>query len=286
MAQPGHLWHFVQAESPGPIPPNRRRKTSVSRRRFPDYLWRGHGSKLEAPLSCSFLPPLTAMKPTLRYVLAALLVFTVRAPLSGQAHLTVKVAPRAGILSPDRYLYEQYTNFSGDGPVEWTDGYLRRALVLGAGFEVGREGGAVLLRGEVARSFGGWLAVARSIVQPRQLYDAPYIETTWLDVPAAVTMAALQLVIPTRLVLWRAQPYVLLGAGGKRYDFGEPTTANDVNAILPYDGFTWGGEVGAGLTLPVKGLTLDVQGRDAISRYWGKTEHDMVFSTALLWRIR
>lgn len=128
--------------------------------------------------------------------------------------------------------------------------------------------------------------MARSIVQPRQLYDAPDVETTWLDLRAAVTLASVQLVVPTRLTLWRAQPYVLVGVGGKRYDFGDPTTANDVKAILPYDGFTWGGDLGAGLTLPWHGLTLDLQARDAITRYWGKAEHDMVYSSALFWRIQ
>jgi len=200
--------------------------------------------------------------------------------------LAVRIIPRAGVLSPDAYLYEQYANFSGDGPVEWTDGTLGRALVLGVGVEVGRPGGAVLLRGEFLRSFGGWLSVARSIVVARQIFDPPYVETTWLDVPAAVTMGSLHLIIPTRLTFRRAQPYVLAGVAGKRYGFGDPTTANEVGAILPSSGVTWGGDVGAGLTVPVLGFTLDVQGRDAISRYWGKTEHDIVFSTGLMWRIR
>lgn len=219
-------------------------------------------------------------------VLVALAFVTVGAPLAAQTRVSIAVEPRVGLLSPDRYFYEKYTNFSGDGPLEWTDGYLRRALVVGAGFEVGRSGGGLMLRGEVARTFGGWMAAARSIVMPRELYDPPHVETTWLDVPAAVTMATLQLVIPTRVTVWRAQPYVLVGFGGKHYHFGEPTTANAVNAILPNDGFTWGEDLGAGVTLPLAGLTLDLQARDAISRYWGKTEHDMVFSSGLLWRIR
>ncbi len=207
-------------------------------------------------------------------------------PPVAPAPLAVRIIPRAGLLSPDAYLYEQYANFSGDGPVEWTDGYLGRAVVLGIGVEVGRPGGSLLLRAEVLRSFGGWLSVSRSVVVARQIFDPPHVATTWLDVPAAVTTGSLQLVIPTRLTILRAQPYVLAGVVGKRYDFGDPTSPNDAGAILPSSGVTWGGDVGVGMTVPVLGFTVDVQGRDAISRYWGKTEHDVVFSTGLLLRVR
>jgi hypothetical protein len=234
------------------------------------------------------------MKTTLALALAALLAapfvpattaISAQEPTRTRAPFSIMVGPRVGLLSPDAYFYEQYTNFSGDGPVEWTDGSLGRAMVLGLGFEAGRVGGGVRLRGEVLRSVDGWLSAARSIVVARQLFDPPYVQTTWLDVPTAVTMTSLEVVIPTRLTLWRAQPYVLAGVGGKRYDFGEPTAANEVGAILPANGFSWGGDVGVGLTVAVRGLTLDVQGRDAITRYWGKSEHDIVFSSGLLWRI-
>ncbi|MCG6958034.1 MAG: hypothetical protein LJF04_18750 [Gemmatimonadetes bacterium] len=223
---------------------------------------------------------------SLRRVLVTFVALSCAAPLAAQSSVAFSLGPRIGIVSPDRYLYEQYTNFSGDGPVEWTDGSLGRALVLGVGFEAGRPDGGVFLRGEVLRSVDTWLSVSRSIVMPRVLYDAPYVETTWLDVPATVLVTTLELVIPTRVTLWDAQPYVLVGIGGKHYHFGEPTEANDVNAILPHDGFTWGGDVGAGVTVPILGLTLDLQGRDAITRYWSKTENDFVYSAGLLWRIR
>lgn len=221
-----------------------------------------------------------------RSLLTTALLLLSAGPLCAQKRFAISVGPRVGMVSPDALLYEQYANFSGDGPVEWTDGSVGRALVVGLGFQVGRPAGGVYLRGEVMRSFGAWLSVSRSIVQPRVLFDPPYVETTWLDVPASVVVTTLELVVPTRLVLWRAQPYVVAGVGGKRYDFGEPTAANDVNAVLPHDGFTWGGDVGAGVTAPVMGLTLDLQARDAFNRYWGKTEHDLVYSAGVLWRIR
>ena len=226
------------------------------------------------------------MNRTLPCALAALLLLPFGAPLLAQSPVTISVEPRAGAMFPDDYLYEKYTNFSGDGPVEWTDGYLGRALVLGVGVEVGRRGGPVTLRGEVMRSFDQWVSVAHSIVMPRQLYTPPYVATTWVNLRATVTTMSLQLVVPTRLTVWRVQPYVVGGFGGKQYHFGQPTTPADTSAILPNGGFTWGTDVGAGVTIPVLGLTLDLQAREAITHYWGKTETDLIASGGVLWRVR
>jgi len=209
-----------------------------------------------------------------------------QSPATAAGAMQVRIVPRVGLLSPDRYLYEQFANLSGDGPVEWTDGYLQRALVVGIGVEVGRPESGVALRGEVVRSFRGWMNAAHSIVIPRQVFDPPYVQTTWLDVPAAVLMGSLQLILPLRLTLRGAQPYVVAGAHARRYSFDEPTTANEVEAILPADGVTYGGDVGAGFTVPVRGVAIDVQGRDSITRYWGKIQHDIVLSTGVVWRVR
>jgi hypothetical protein len=183
-------------------------------------------------------------------------------------------------------MYEQYANFSGDGPVEWTNGSLGRALVVGVGCEVGYADRRLMLRGEVLRSLDGWLSAAHSVVVPRQMFEAPRVETTWLDAPVAMTMVSVQLVLPTRLTLWGSEPYVLAGVAGKRYDVGDPTTVNEVDAILPSSGTTWGADIGAGITFPLFGASLDLQGRDAVNRYWGKTEHDFVVSTGVAVRIR
>ena len=103
--------------------------------------------------------------------------------------------------------------------------------------------------------------------------------------PMTLTFASVQVVLPTKLELWRMKPYVLLGVGGKRYGFSEPTSPNEVGAVLPSNGFTWGGDLGGGFTLEVVGLNVDVQVRDAITRYWGKTQHDLLFTGGLLWRL-
>lgn len=207
-------------------------------------------------------------------------------PAPRDGGLRIAIMPRAGMVLPDAWLYEQYANFSGDGPVEWTNGSLGRALVVGVGCEIGHAGHGFMLRGEVLRSIDGWLRASHSVVVPRQLFEPPRVETTWLDAPTAITMMSVQIVLPTRLTLWRTQPYVLAGVAGKRYDFGDPTTSNDVEAILPASGTTWGADIGAGIALPLFGLSLDVQVRDALNRYWGKTEHDFVATTGVAWRIR
>jgi hypothetical protein len=139
-------------------------------------------------------------------------------------------------------------------------------------------GKSAYLRGEVLRSFKTWLSAAHSVETLRNLFVPPEIVTTWLDVPTTLTLTSVQIVLPTRLELGPANPYVLVGGGGKFYSFREPTGPNDVGATLPSNGFTWGGDLGAGVTACWKGLSLDVQARDALSRYWGKLQHDFIYS--------
>ncbi len=207
------------------------------------------------------------------------------AEAGAQQSLHVGVAARVGLLAPDDYFYEQFTNFVGDGPMEWTGGSLGRSLVVGLGAEMEIGDSGILVRGEILRSYDMWLRVSHSIEIPRIFFEPPRIQTTWLDVPASMTLTSLQMVLPTRLELWGVQPYVFGGGGGKFYGFDDPTTPNDVEAVLPADGFTWGGDLGGGLTAQVLGLTLDLQVRDAISRYWGKTQNDFIFSGAGVFRL-
>jgi len=189
------------------------------------------------------------------------------------------------LIAPDSYFYEYFANFAGDGPVEWTTGSLGRTVVVGVGAELRIGDGGVLIRGEVLRSVDGWLLATHSVVTPRQFFDPPEIVNTWLDVPFTVTLTSLQVVLPTKLEFWNVQPYVLAGVGGKRYGCGEPTRPNDVEATLPGKGVDWGGDLGAGATVKVLGVTLDLQVRDAISRYWEKTQHDLVYSSGLHWNV-
>jgi hypothetical protein len=207
-------------------------------------------------------------------------------PVAGQSPLEVRVIPRLGLLAPDEFFYEEFTNFSGDGPVEWTTGSLGRAAFVGLGLEVGSQERGIFVRGEVARSFEGWLSAVHGVLIPRVLFEPPQVVNTWLDVPAALTFASLQVILHTRLQFRGIQPFVLAGFTGKWYGFGSPTSENTVDAILPTDGFTPSADLGGGVTFRLLGLTLEGQLKDSINRYWGKTQHDLIVSGGVLWRVR
>jgi len=196
------------------------------------------------------------------------------------------VIPRLGLLAPDTYFYEEFKNFSGDGFVEWTTGSLGRAALLGIGAEAWFETLGFILRGEVARSFEGWLAASHGVLIPRFYFQPPEVVTTWFDVPASVTFVSLQAIFPTRFSLPPVQPFVMAGYTGKWYSFGPPTRENAVEAILPSNGWTPSLDLGGGLTIRLYGVDLEAQVKANINRYWGKTQHDLVFSGGMAWTVR
>ena len=225
------------------------------------------------------------MRAPLGIAIATFLAFLLPGPIQAQDGLVVKLLPRAGLVAPDQYFYEVFTSFATDDPAEWTTGSLGRAFVAGIAAEVSFGNDGIVVRGEVLRSFDTWLLATHNVVRPRVLFEPPRIINTYFDVPTTLTFTSLQLVLPLRLEVWRVEPYVLLGVGGKRYGFDEPTLPNDVGAILPSNGFVWGGELGGGFTVELFGMTADVQVRDAISRYWDKAQHDLLFTGGLLWQV-
>jgi len=208
-------------------------------------------------------------------------------PLAARAQegLTVRVVPRFGLLKPDANYYLQYSSFAQDTPTEWTHGTLGRAAYAGLGVEVGSDTKGIFLRGELGRTFDGWLSAEHGYVQPRVMYDPPTIIYTMIDVPTALTFLTAELVLATRVEFWRIQPYFLLGGGGKWYSFGEPSDSLTVDAILPSSGFTASADLGAGFYLRLFGLTFDIQARDTLNRYWGKNQNDLIFSGGLVWTV-
>jgi len=198
----------------------------------------------------------------------------------------IRIVPRVGLLSPDTYFYEEFKNFSGDGFIEWTTGSLGRAALLGLGVEVGLEGLGVNLRGEISRSFEGWLAAAHGVLIPRVFFQPPEVVTTWFDLPASVTFLSLQAILPTRFTFHGLQPFVLAGYSGKWYSFGPPTRENTVEAIFPSNGWTASVDLGGGVTFELLGVALEAQVRDNINRYWDKTQHDLVFSGGVVLTVR
>ncbi len=204
---------------------------------------------------------------------------------SPQEGVRVSLIPRFGLLSPAETFYEEFENFSGDGYVEWTSGSLGRAALVGLGVEMGFGELGVQLRGEVSRSFEGWLTATHGVLIPRVYFEPPSVVNTWLDVPAALTFAGVQAILPTRLSYRGVQPYVLLGFSGKWYSFGDPTEDNTVEAILPSGGFEPSADLGAGVTFGLFGLTFEAQLRDNVSRYWDRIQHDLSLSGGVVWRV-
>ena len=107
------------------------------------------------------------------FLLAAILLWVPQSPILSQEELTIRVIPRFGLLSPDSYFYEEFENFADDEPVEWTNGSLARAAYVGVGLEVGFQEKGIFLRGELGRSFEGWLSAVRGYVRPRVLFEPP-----------------------------------------------------------------------------------------------------------------
>jgi hypothetical protein len=190
------------------------------------------------------------------------------------------------MLAPDEYFYEIYQKFVDEEPTEWTTTYLGRTGIFGLGADITLGEGDLRVRAEVMHAFGGWMAASHSILHPRTLTRPPFVETVWVNFPYDMTLTSVHLVLPTRLRIWKIEPYVSAGIGGKFYRFGSPDRDWPENAVHPEDGFSWSGDLGAGLNAALtERLILDLQVRDAISKYWEKTQNDFVFSLALAWRV-
>lgn len=216
----------------------------------------------------------------MKRLLSLIVTLVVFAALPTAATAQFRVYPRAGLIQPSKYFYEYFKNFAGDGLTEWTHTAIGRAFMAGAGMEL-QLGESALVRAEFLRSYDAWVSISHSQETLRNLFDPPEIVVTWLDMPVVITVTSVQLILPTRLEVGPFKPYVLVGGGGKFYRFGETTEPNDVEATLPTNGFAWGGDVGAGFTVSVWGLRLDAQARDTWNRYWGKFQHDYLYSGSL-----
>lgn len=207
-------------------------------------------------------------------------------PSHGFRRPRIRVVPRIGLFSPDTYFYEEFKNFAGDGLIEWTTGSLGRAVLAGFGVEAVFDGMGLQLRGEVARSFEGWLSAAHGVLVPRVYFEPPEVVTTWFDLPASVTLLSVQAILPVQFTFRGVRPFALLGYAGKWYGFGPPTRENSVDAIFPSDGWTASVDLGGGLTFRLLGVDLEAQVRDNINHYWGKTQHDLLLSGGVAWAVR
>lgn len=206
----------------------------------------------------------------------------VQAPAPANPAWSLSLLPRLGLLVPAPNLYEVYKNFAGDGPIEWTSGSLGRAMMVGLALQVEFPRTGLALRGEVTRTVRAWLHATHGVLIPRILWDPPRIKNTFFDIPARLTTTGIQAALPLRLATREFQPFVLLGFSGKWYSFGPPSQENTVGAILPTGGFVPSADLGGGLAVGLRGFSVELQVRDNVNRYWGRTQHDLSLSAA--WR--
>lgn len=222
-----------------------------------------------------------------RWIFLLGLAAAVALPGSAMAQLPfdVRVTPRAGILTPADWFYEEFRHF-GIAPVEWTEAAILQAPVVGLSVEAELPGTGLWIRGEVLRSLDAITSMTHAVLFEASGFDPPRVERTPYRVATAVTMGSLDLAFPTLFRLGPVQPYVTAGVGGKHYSF-ETDPFQDLadRVVLPQSGIVPMANVGVGAAARVLGLTVDIQVRDAVSYYWERMQHDVMVLAGLTWRI-
>lgn len=219
-------------------------------------------------------------------VVLAVVGVAIATPSRAQHGLSVRVTPRAGVLTPPDWFYDEFAHF-GAGDTEWTEAAILRSEVAGvtAELEVGNSG--IWVRAEVLRTIGAETDVIHAVLIPVSGYDPARVERTPYRVPTAITFGSVDLALPTRFTLpFRLQPYVTAGIAGKRYDFDTgPLTDIPSTVVLPHDGTTLAANVGAGVVRDFGPVGFDLLVRDAVSKYWSDIQHDVVFLGGLRFRL-
>lgn len=210
--------------------------------------------------------------------------------LPAQAHaqtgLNIRVIPRAGVLTPADWFYEEFLHFGVD-PVEWTEAAILRTGVVGLAVEVEVPGTGLWIRGELLRTTDAITSMTHGVLLETNGFDPPRVERTPYRVGTALTMGSIDVVFPTLFRVGPVQPYVTAGVGGKHYSFEtDPFLDLSDRVVLPQSGTVAMLNAGAGGTVRIKGLTFDLQVRDALSRYWDRVQHDVMFLAGLSWQIR
>ena len=204
---------------------------------------------------------------------------------TAQVNLDLRITPRAGVMTPADYFYEQFPHF-GSPPLEWTEAFIYEAAVIGlaAELEIGDSG--LWIRGEVMQTLDAILSMTYAVLIETNGFEPPRVERTPYRVATALTIGSLDLALPTRFTLGPVQPYVTLGVGGKRYSFvTEPFEELTQDIVLPQPGVVGAANLGGGAVVRLFGTHLDVQVRDAMSYYWGRLQHDVMVFAGLTWTI-
>lgn len=217
-------------------------------------------------------------------VLAGFLV-----PVAGSAQTgpELRVIPRAGVLTPADWFYVEFPSF-GSGPLEWTEAAIESTPVVGLAGELALDHLGIWIRGEVVRTLGGRTTVIHALLNPASQAGPGFVVRTPFDVPSSLTIGTIDIGLPTRLRLpGGVQPYVTAGVGGKRYafDVAEVETRSE-RIVVPRGGVVPVVNAGVGATVVIRGWSLDLLVRDALSEYWGELQHDVMFLAGLNLRVR
>ena len=208
------------------------------------------------------------------------------ATVAAQADLDIRITPRVGAMTPVDWFYEEFLHFGLD-PLEWTEATILEAAVVGASVEVELPGTAIWIRGDFLRTVDAITSMTHAVLIETNGFEPPRVQRTPYRVATAVTMGALDLGFPTMFSVGPVQPYVVAGVGAKRYDFDtDPFLSFQDEVVLPQSGVVGMLNLGAGATVRVPGgLLLDLQVKDAMSDYWGRTQHDMLFLAGVTWEV-
>jgi hypothetical protein len=220
-------------------------------------------------------------------IVPALVAVLLLLPGSARAQIEprVRVTPQVGLLTPADWFYYEVTGL-GQGPMVWTESAVLRSTMVGATAEIGIGETGLWLRASFLRTLDGETYVEYNrLIQA--FPDAPRVEEAGYYVPTAMTLGSVELGLPTRFQLpFRIQPYFVAGVGGKRYSFDNgPLDGAVAGIVAPEDGTSLMGILGGGLVVPVGRFGIDLQVRDALSKYWDDLQHDIVWSAGLAWRV-
>lgn len=188
-------------------------------------------------------------------------------------------------MTPADWFYYEVTGL-GQGPMVWTESQVLRSTMIGATAEVEIGETGLWIRGTILRTLDGetYLGYSRLV---DAFPDAPRVVRTPYWVPTAMTLGSVELALPTRFRLpFHAQPYFVAGVGGKRYSFDHDALDGAAEALIaPEDGTSLMGILGGGLVVPVGRFGIDLEVRDAMSRYWSDFQHDVIWSAGLSWQL-
>lgn len=207
------------------------------------------------------------------------------ATAAAQSGLDIRITPRVGAMTPVDWFYEEFLHFGLD-PLEWTEASILQAPVLGLSVEAEFPGTGIWIRGEVLRTVDAITAMTHAVLLETTGFEPPRVERTPYRVATAVTMGALDLAFPTLFSAGPVQPYIVAGVGAKRYDFDlDPFLPFEDDVVLPRSGVVPMLNLGAGATVRIRGVTLDLQVKDAMSEYWDRAQHDMLFMAGVTWEV-